>query len=501
MRTRNRSQLAVASLITGVVLVLAAAGAAIAASAPTAITGPVTSVGPTTATLTGTVNPNGQATTRYFEYGTSTSYGAKTSSVSAGSGTTNVEVSAAVTGLRAGTTYHYRLVATSGAGTSRGADGIFTTSSAPGAVTGTATDVTTTSATLNGTVDPNGRATTWYFQYGTSTSYGSKTPAKSAGSGTSSVNVSIAISGLKPGRVYHYRLVATSDAGTSRGADATFSTSGAPKAVTAPATAITPTSATLNGTVNPNGRATTWYFEYGTSTAYGSKTPSKSAGSGTTDRTVTATISNLSPSTTYHFRLVATNDAGTSRGADASFATSGVTIAASTTQLVYGHAVILSGTVSTKQSGETVIVLAEKFGAASFTSIATVVTGAGGMWSYATRPTIRTSYEASWQSAPSSAVTVGVRPLVTFRVLKGARFSTRVIAARSFAGRLVKLDRRSSFGQWVTVKRVRLNRHSTAVFRATLPHGVSKLRVSMSVNQAGPGYLAGISRTIVYHRR
>jgi len=501
MKTRNRNQLGVAVLVTGVVLLLAVAGAAIAASAPTAITGPVTSVGPTTATLTGTVNPNGQATTRYFEYGTSTSYGSRTSTVSAGSGTTNVDVSAAVTGLRPGTTYHYRLVATNGAGTSRGADGIFTTSSAPGAVTDPATDVTATSATLNGTVDPNGRTTTWYFQYGTSTSYGSTTPVKNAGSGTSSVNVSIAISGLKTGRVYHYRLVATSDAGTSRGADATFSTSGAPKTVTAPATAVAPTSATLNGTVNPDGRPTTWYFEYGTSTAYGSKTSSKSAGSGTSDRTVTATISSLSPSTTYHFRLVATSDAGTSRGADASFATAGVTLGASTRQLVYGHSVMLSGTVSTSQSGEAVIVLAERFGAASFNPIATVVTGAGGTWSYATRPTIRTSYEASWKSAPSAAVTVGVRPLVTFRVLKGARFSTRVVAARSFARRIVKFERRSSFGQWVTVKRVRLNGHSAAVFRAALRHGASTLRVSMSVNQAGPGYLAGISRTIVYHRR
>src|SRR5947209_3291676 len=331
MKTRNRNQLGFAVLVTSVVLLLAVTGDAIAASAPTAITGPVTSVGPTTATLTGTVNPNGQATTRYF-------------------------------------------------------------------------------------------------QYGTSTSYGSKTAGKNAGSGTNSMKVSVAISGLTTGRVYHYRVVAASDAGTSRGADATFSTSGAPKAVTAPATAVAPTSATLNGTVNPDGRATTWYFEYGTTTAYGSKTSSKSAGSGKSDRTVTATISSLSPSTTYHFRLVATSDAGTSRGADASFMTAGVTLGVSTTQLVYGHSVMLSGTVSTTQSGETVIVLAERFGAASFNPIATIVTGAGGTWSYTARPTIRTSYEASWKSAPSATVTVGVRPLVTFRVLKGARFSTRAVA-------------------------------------------------------------------------
>ena len=171
------------------------------------------------------MNPGGQATTWYVEYGTSTSYGAKTANVSAGSGTANTAVSANLTGLTPGTTYHYRVVATNSAGTARGADGIFTTSAAPVAVTGSATSVTVTSATLNGTVDPNGRATTWYFEYGTSTSYGSKTADKSAGSGTSTTSVSAPVSGLTRGRLYHYRLVATSDAGTSRGADQTFSTS------------------------------------------------------------------------------------------------------------------------------------------------------------------------------------------------------------------------------------------------------------------------------------
>lgn len=95
---------------------------------------------------------------------------------------------------------------------------------------------------------------------------------------------------------------------------------------------------------------------------------------------------------------------------------------------------------------------------------------------------------------------MGVRPLVTFRVVTGGRFSTKVVAARSFAGRYVQFQRRSSLGQWVTLKRVRLNASSAAVFRVTPPRGTSSLRIAMSVNQAGSGYLAGTSRTIVYHR-
>ena len=288
---------------------------------PAAITGPVTSVGPATATVTGTVNPGGQATTWYVDYGTSTSYGTKTANVSAGSGTANTAVSANLTGLTPGTTYHYRVVATNSSGTARGADGIFTTSSAPVAVTGSATSITVTSATLNGTVDPNGRATAWYFEYGTSTSYGSKTAEKSAGSGTSTMSVSAPVSGLARGRLYHYRLVATSDAGTSRGADQTFSTTGVPTVVTGSASSISLTSARLNGTVTPNGQATTWYFEYGTSTSYGTKTAARSAGSGTSSVNVSASLTRLRTATTYHYRLVATNASGTTFGGDRSFST------------------------------------------------------------------------------------------------------------------------------------------------------------------------------------
>ena len=175
------------------------AGGATVAATPAAITGPVTSVGPTTATVTGTVNPNGQATTWYVEYGTSTSYGTKTANVNAGSGTANAAVSASSPASTPGTTYHYRVVATNSAGTARGADGIFTTSAAPVAVTGAATSVTSRRPRLNGTVDPNGRATMWYFEYGTSTSYGSKTAEKSAGAGTSTASVSGPVSGLTTG--------------------------------------------------------------------------------------------------------------------------------------------------------------------------------------------------------------------------------------------------------------------------------------------------------------
>jgi hypothetical protein len=487
-------------LLTVLALLSTGGGVAAVAAAPTAITGPVSAVGTTTATATGTVNPNGQSTSWYFEYGTSTGYGKKTSTKSAGSGTAGVRVSGALTGLAPGTTYHYRLVATSGGGTARGADGIFTTSSAPVAATGTARGVTTTSATLTGSVDANGRATTWYFEYGTSTGYGSKTAARSAGSGTTAKGVSTPVSSLRPGRLYHYRLVATSDAGTSRGANRSFSTAGPPVVRTGSALEIGPTTARPTGSVNPQGRRTTWYFQYGPTTRYGSRTPDRNAGSSFRDQAVSAPISRLRTGATYHYRLVAGNNVGTARGADLTFTTTGVTLAARASRVVYGRAVMLTGAVPTGRAAESVTVFAQRFGEGSPTPVATLITGPGGTWSYLARPTILTSYLATWNGVTSRGILIGVRPRVVFRRVGRARFRTRVIGARSFAGRLVKLQRRTSAGRWITVKRVRLKRRSGRIFRVQLRRGRSRLRIAMSVNQAGPGYLAGISRTIVYRR-
>jgi hypothetical protein len=501
MRTRSPSRrLGATLLLAGLVLLASSAGVAAVLAAPAAITGPVSAVGPTAATASGTVNPNGRSTTWYFEYGPTTSYGRRTSSRSAGSGNANVQVSGSLTGLAAGTTYHYRLVALNGDGTTRGRDGVFTTPFAPAAVTGSATSVTVSSATLNGAVDPNGRSASWFFEYGTSTSYGSRTPTRSAGSGTTATGVSAAVSGLRPGRIYHYRLVARSDAGTSRGADRTFSTFGPPTTVTRPASSLTHNSARLNGTITANGLQTTWYFEYGTTTRYGARTRTRSAGRGTRPVNVSVAITRLRAATTYHYRLVARNSQGTRRGADVAFTTAAVTLSAHAQTVVYGRAVMLSGSVPSGRAGETVTLFAGVFGRGSPRSVATLVTGAGGVWQRLARPPILTSYIAHWNGLTSHTVAIAVRPRVRFRRIGRARFSTRVIAARPFRGRLVRLQRRTARGRWVTVKRVRLKRRSAATFRVRLRRGRSPLRVVMSVNQAGPGYLAGISRTIVYRR-
>ncbi len=493
-------RVAATALLTGLVLLSAGAGAAAVAAAPTAITGPVSEVRSTSATATGTVNPNGLTTSWYFEYGPTTAYGRRTATLSAGTGTENVPVSAALTGLTQGTTYHYRIVATNADGTSRGADGVFTTLSNPVAVTGAVQNVTPTSARLTGTVDPNGRATTWYFEYGPTNAYGARTPTSSAGSGNTAVSVSATVSGLTPGRVYHYRLVAASDSGSSRGADRTFSTTARPVVRTGPAVEVGPSTARITGSVNPLGRSTTWYFEYGPTTRYGSRTPSRSAGSGFGDRAVSWPISRLRVAATYHYRLVARNGVGTTRGADLAFTTTGISLTAHARKVVYGRRVTLVGVVPARRSAEPVTVLARPFGTGSPVAVATVFTDAAGAWRYLARPRIQTSYQATWGGVASRPVVIGVRPLVRFQRVSRARFFVRVIAARSFWGRRVKLQRRTRSGRWVMVRRVRLNRRSARAFRVNLRRRAPRLRIVMSVNQAGPGYLAGSSRTIVYRR-
>jgi hypothetical protein len=581
------------------VVALVGAGTAAAASAPTASTGPVTAVGPTTATVSGSVNPNGVATTWHVDYGTGTSYGSTTAPANAGSGTTSAAVSQSLTGLKPGTSYHYRIVASSTAGTAHGADGLLTTSAAPQAVTGNATSVSTSSATLNGSVNPESRATTWYFEYGTSASYGTQTAKKDAGSGSGPVAVSAAVAGLTSGRTYHFRLVAVSDAGTSRGSDQSFLASSQPTVTTKAASSVKDSTATLNATVNPNGQATTVTFEYGTSTSYGAKTSPKSIGSGGSPTNVSVPVSGLAPSTTYHVRVVASSAAGTSGGSDQTFATTGppivrsgaatgvgssgatltgsvdpsghstnwyfqygpstgyglvapahtassggarsvseavtgltagttyhfrivaqssagtsyspdasfattgaaLTLASSTSTAIARHAVMLAGKIGAARPNEMVALFAQRYGTGSFSAIATVLTDAGGTWRLLVRPTIGTTYKAVWNGATSSTVTVAVRPSVTLRTLPGKRFATHVLAGRSFAGRIVQLQRHLLTGRWLTIARVPLNGRSSATFHPRLKRGRWTLRVAISVNQAGGGYLAGFSPWVTVRRR
>ncbi len=291
--------------------------------APVVSTSAATSVTDTGATLKGSVNPNGLATEYFFKYGTTAAYGQETGKTSVSAGTSPVTASTGVTGLTAATTYHFRLFAENSSGTSQGSDLTFTTAGPPTATTEPAAGVGGTLATLAGVINPKGLETKYFFNYGETVAYGQKTTEKVAGSGTSNVSKTEALSGLSLETTYHFQLVAKNSAGETKGVDRTFTTFGPPLATTGEAVGVGDAGATLQGLVDAQGQETSYYFNYGPTSAYGQKTATKSAGKGTTNASVSAPLTGLSPETTYHFQLVAESGAGTATGADHAFTTSG----------------------------------------------------------------------------------------------------------------------------------------------------------------------------------
>jgi hypothetical protein len=209
------------------VLVLALPGVASAAS-PSVTTGGVGSVKTTSATLKASVNPHGQRTVYFFQYGVTTAYGVDTRSKSAGSGTRAVAVSTAISRLTPGTVYHYRVVASNAGGTTFGKDRRFKTAgkppAPPGVFTGGAFQRTTGGAVLSGLVATIRNTATWYFQFGLTPVYGLETPRGTVPPRNFPQPVTFPVSGLAPHRIYHYRLVAANKDGTTLGADQLFIT-------------------------------------------------------------------------------------------------------------------------------------------------------------------------------------------------------------------------------------------------------------------------------------
>jgi len=274
------------------------------------------------ATLNGSLNPDGKATTYHFEYGMVNCAVSACTAVPIpddGPISNSGEVSASpitIHGLKALTTYHFRIAATNGTGTTYGEDETLTTPTAvKGVSTDPATRVTLEGATLNGSLDPNGLATEYHFEYGIDTNYGQSTsPDQIAASASAGPVIGIPITGLTPHHTYHYRIVATNSVGTTIGKDQTFTTPSTPIVEAAFSSEVAASSAVIHARINPEGFDTTYHFEYGTTTSLGTDIPltEEDIGSGETAKAVSAELSGLQ-STTYYFRVSATNEWGTSR--------------------------------------------------------------------------------------------------------------------------------------------------------------------------------------------
>ncbi len=295
----------------------------------------------TTVVLSGSVRPNGSATTYRFQYGKTDDLGSQTNSQTIGSGFVVIPATGYLTGLTPSTQYYYRLTATNAIGTSNSSIRTFTTSAtgnppaatdAPTAATVAATEIERTSATIGGNINPRGSATSYWFEYGTTNALGAATTVRSAGSSNTTQAVSVEIDDLEPATQYYFRVNAQNDFGTVNGSILSFTTDG-PVATDEPdveieaASAVAARSATLHGTVAPNGATTTYWFEYSTDTLIGSvlgtATPEQTVAGTAASAAASAQISGLSPNTKYNYRIAARNSEGTVRSEVMSFTTQG----------------------------------------------------------------------------------------------------------------------------------------------------------------------------------
>jgi len=212
--------------------------------APTIVTTAATAVTSNAATLNGTVNANIQSTTVTFEYGLTTAYGTVVPAVPGTvTGNTVTPVTANLTGLLPGNTYHFRVHGVNSVGTSNGLDMTFNTPPIlPGVITTAATSIGSVTATLNGTINAGGASTNVTFDYGLTTAYGTTVPGVPAiVTGNTVTPVSANLTGLTLNTTYHYRVNGTNSVGTTNGSDLSFTTTscpmpGAPGTITGPST-------------------------------------------------------------------------------------------------------------------------------------------------------------------------------------------------------------------------------------------------------------------------
>ena len=234
--------------------------------------------------------------------------------------TSDTPVTVEMTNLPTEQVIHYRIVATNANGPSYGTTQEIQPHAVLSMTTDSATGVTPNTAILNASMDPDGMATTYYFEYGLDEDYNVKTPSQSAGSGTGLAAVpGIEVEKLQPGVIYHYRAIAVNALGATHGQDRTFVAGATPRISSVRSRNLSESSVDLYADINPLGSNTKYHFEYGPRETYGSSTAEGELGAETTNQPVTAHLEGLEPGVVYHFRIVATNAVGTTEGEDTTF--------------------------------------------------------------------------------------------------------------------------------------------------------------------------------------
>ena len=296
--------------------------------APVIMTKDVSDVRATTAFCGGDITSEGSSTitARGVCWSTGTTPTIADSKTSDGTGAGSFTSN--LTGLNGATVYYVRAYATNSAGVGYGMAMSFTTlGQSPSPYGVAATNIDSTTATLNGLVNANFLSTVVTFEYGTTTSYGSTaTSSQSPVTGYAPTSVNKDITELTPGSIYHFRVKAVNSLGTSYGNDLTFTTLGlVPTVSILAATFMTNDVVALNGNVNANYLSTIVTFEYGTTISYGlTERATQSPVTGNTATNVSAAITDLMAGTVYHFRVKAENSMGTIYSNDLTFITFGL---------------------------------------------------------------------------------------------------------------------------------------------------------------------------------
>jgi hypothetical protein len=362
MQIRRSTGLLVLSLMTAFFLAACGGGGGGDSApdlTPVATTVPANSITSNGAVLNAIVNPKGLSTTAWFEYSKDPALVSNvftTTPQVLGSGSTDSAINQIITGLESGQTYSFRVTATNSGGTKKGATFTLSTLPLPSVTTNPATLITTTGATLNANVNPNGRETYAWFEYGETASFGTTIDNVNRGSGTVNVAASTTLTGLKVATQYYFRLVAASSAGTANGTILNFTTAGgAPTATTIavdPGT-ITAHGAVLKADVNPSALPTFAWFEYGTTPSLGTVIDNVSRGSGSSNVSINTPLSGLLFNTQYYYRVVATNSVGTTNGGLLNFTTLNPppTANAGTDQSVYTRSATGATVVTLDASG------------------------------------------------------------------------------------------------------------------------------------------------------
>ena len=289
-------------------------------------TKPATEVKPHTAELNASFVGDGTETEYFYEWGTTEHYGSSTAPETTEAAGLESLAPAELTGLVLETVYHYRVVAKNSLGTTYGADRTFKTLPAvAGLEPKPVTELESHSATINGAFTGNGDNTTYHYSWGESTGYGNTSPPMQSSATGITQLTPYHLTGLEPEVTYHFQIVAENSEGVTKSADATFTTPPAVRGLkTLPASEIGQESIQLNAEFAGNGQDTHYYFEYGTTTSYGRQTavpPGLDAESPTGVKMLSATITDYLAYTTYHYRVVAVNAEGETRGNDETFET------------------------------------------------------------------------------------------------------------------------------------------------------------------------------------